>query len=174
MQVKGRVFKVSFAFLERKFGKEKTAKFLSDNPAFSEMVNYSEVDWYPIEQFSLLCEKIDKYFGFGDGSIMVEAGSYSAAESLKTSHKLFSGMSVRSLIQNAQAIYASYYSDSNVKVEEIEEKKLKIVFDNLPCDMFLSKRLKGWLKTLLSQTGAKNITLSESLKTCPIFTIKWE
>lgn len=174
MQVKGRTFKLTFDFILHKFGKSKLASFLEDNPSMKDIETYNDLDWYNIEKFASLTEAVDKYLGFGDGSLSKELGSFSSQHAFETSHKLFKGLTPESMVSSAQTIVSSYYSEVTVSSKYLKDKKLEIKFEGLVDSMFLKKRIMGWLKQTMILAGAKNLHISGSRKGSEFtYVIEW-
>lgn len=176
MQVKGRTFKATFDFIRQKFSKEKIKSFFNDFPQFVQTQDYNEIDWYPIDIFISLSEKIDKFFGFGDTSLLADIGAFSATQAFETSHKLFRNLSPRALLSNIQTVLFSYYSEGISELEFIKDNKVKIYLKKFDVSPFLIKRIQGWLAQALRLTGAREVSVFSNMhrnaELC--FDIEWQ
>jgi hypothetical protein len=175
MQVKGRTFKATLDYISQKFSREKINSFFSDFPEFSRTAKFSDIDWYPMDFFLNFSEKIDKFFGFGDASLLVDIGSFSALQAFKTSHKLFNNLSPKALAANIQALLSSYYSSGKADHEFINENKVKIYINDFISSPFLSKRIQGWVAQAIKLTGAKEVHVHDiKAKNADIcFSVEW-
>jgi hypothetical protein len=175
MQVKGRVFKATLDYISEKFSKEKIKAFFSDFPEFAGMPEYSEIDWYPMEILVKFSEKIDKFFGFGDASLLIDIGSFSAMRAFESSHKLFKNLTPKAMASNIQSLLSSYYSTGTAEHEQISPNKFKIYIKNFISSPFLVKRIQGWIAQAVKITGAKEVHVhdikSKNADIC--FNIEW-
>jgi len=175
MEVKGRPFKVTIEFIKHKFGLDKLNSFILKQPKYKQIEDFSEISWYPANLFIELSEDIDKFFGFGDMSLLEELGEFSADSALETSHKLFKNMSPELFLTNGQAIFSSYYSAGTVKTNYLSEKKAEIHIENFGDSRYLSKRIFGWMKKILSTSAGWKIKLKEiQAKDRMSFMLEWE
>jgi hypothetical protein len=175
MQVKGRTFKATLDYISKKFSREKINAFFTDFPEFSNTVNFSDIDWYPVEFFLKFSEKIDKFFGFGDSSLLIDIGAFSAQQAFETSHKLFKNLTARALASNIQTILTSYFSTGRAEHEMINENKGKIYIKDFSSSPFLVKRLQGWIAQAIKLTGAKEVHVHDiKTKNADIcFNVEW-
>ena len=175
MQVKGRTFKATLDYIAQKFSREKISSFFSDFPEFSKTGKFSDIEWYPMELFLAFSEKIDKFFGFGDASLLVDIGSFSALQAFKTSHKLFSNLSPKALASNIQALLSSYFSSGSAEHEFINGNKAKIYIRDFVSSPFLVKRIQGWIAQAIKLTGAKEVHVHDiKTKNADIcFNVEW-
>lgn len=164
MRIKGRAVHSTVEFILSKFSPGKYHEFLEAYPDFKKYEDLHEIGWYPIEDYISYLEAIDKFFGFGDMSLLEKIGEYSAERAFDTSHKLFKNMTPDILFSNAQIIAATYYSGGIAQTKFLKEKKVQIEFTDYPPSEALSRRILGWLKKGLAISGGKNIH-SQILKT---------
>jgi uncharacterized protein (TIGR02265 family) len=175
LQIKGRTFRATFDFISQKFSLEKIQSFFRDYPQFFHAQDFSEIDWYPLELFIELSEKIDKHFGFGDAALLDDIGAHSARVALDSSHKLFKSLSPRALISNMQSLLSSYYSRGIAEHEFTAEKRAKLSIKDFCSSPLLCRKIQGWLKQALKLAGAKDVKISNiQLKTADMcFSIEW-
>jgi len=175
MQVKGRTFKTTLDYITQKFSKEKINSFFSDFPEFARAGKFSDIDWYPMDLFLNFSEKIDKFFGFGDASLLIDIGSFSALRAFETSHKLFNNLSPKALASNIQSLLSSYYSSGKADSEFINENKVKIYIRDFIASPYLAKRIQGWIAQVIKLTGAKEVHVHDiKTKNADIsFNIEW-
>jgi hypothetical protein len=157
MQVKGRTFKATLDYIFQKYSKEKIKSFFSDFPEFSKTMEFSDITWYPMDLFLDFSDKIDRFFGFGDASLLIDIGSFSALQAFETSHKLFKNLSPNALASNIQTLLSSYYSSGKTEYELINENKLIIHIREFTSSPFIIKRIQGWVAQALKLTGAKEV-----------------
>lgn len=175
MQVKGRTFRATLDYIAQKFSREKIDTFFADFPEFSKAGRFSDIDWYPMDFFLNFSEKIDKFFGFGDASLLIDIGAFSALQAFETSHKLFNKLSPQALASNIQTLLSSYYSSGKAEHEFLNANKVKIYIRDFVSSPFLTKRIQGWIAQAIKLTGAKEVHV-HSVKTkhadiC--FNIEW-
>jgi hypothetical protein len=175
MQVKGRTFKATLDYIAKKFSREKINSFFKDFPEFSKAGNFSDVDWYPMDFFLKFSEKIDKFFGFGDSSLLIEIGSFSALQAFETSHKLFKNLSIKALASNLQTLLSSYYSSGKAWLETVNDTRVRIYIHEFTSSPFLVKRIQGWISQAMKLSGAKEVHVKNvSVKNADIcFNIEW-
>jgi len=175
MQAKGRAFKATFEFIQHKFGDEKLKGFLKSYPEYEGASSFSDIDWYPLELFINLSERIDKHFGFGDLSLLFELGEFSASQAFDTSHKLFKSASPKTIIANAPSLLSSYYSKGEIEHEYVTDHKVNLTIKKFSSSPYLSKRIAGWLRRCLILSNAKTAVVKDtpvnpdSLK----FSVEW-
>lgn len=157
MQVKGRMFKTTLDYIFQKFSKEKIKYFFSDSPEFAKTADFSDIAWYPMDLFISFSDKIDKFFGFGDASLLIDIGSFSALQAFETSHKLFKNLSPAALVSNIQTLLSSYYSKGKTEYEQINENKIIIYIREFASSPFIVKNIQGWLAQAIKITGAKEV-----------------
>ena len=176
MQVKGRTFKATFDFIKQKFSQEKIKTFFKEFPQFVHAQDYNEIDWYPVDIFISLSEKIDKFFGFGDDSLLSEMGAFSARQAFETSHKLFRNLTPKIFISNIQTVLFSYYSEGVSELKFIKDNKVKICVTKFIASPFLLKRIQGWLSQALHLSGAKEVSVFSipHKKADMCFDIEWQ
>lgn len=175
MQVKGRTFKATLDYIKVKFSKEKIKSFFEDFPEFGKTCDFSDAGWYPMDLFIKFSEKIDKFFGFGDSSLLVDIGAFSAIKAFETSHRLFKNLSPKILIANIQALLSSYYSKGTIEETQLGENKFKICIRNFIDSPYVSKRIQGWIAQALKLTGAKEVHVhGERVKGADVcFNVEW-
>jgi hypothetical protein len=175
MQVKGRTFRATLDYISQKFSKEKIQSFFSDFPEFAKTGNFSDIDWYPIDLFLDFSEKIDKFFGFGDRSMLVDIGSFSCLQAFETSHKLFKNLSPLAMASNIQTLLSSYYSSGKAEYELLKQNKLKIYIRDFVSSILISKRIQGWISQAIKLSGAKEVHVHDiKTKNADIcFNIEW-
>jgi hypothetical protein len=175
MQVKGRTFKATLDYIAQKFSREKINSFFSDFPEFAKTGKFSDIEWYPMEFFLNFSEKIDKFFGFGDASLLIDIGSFSALQAFETSHKLFNALSPKALASNIQTLLSSYYSSGKAESEFLNGNKVKIYIRDFVSSPFLVKRIQGWIAQAIKLTGAKEVHVHDiKTKNADIcFNIEW-
>jgi hypothetical protein len=117
MQVKGSAFSAILEYVEKKYGKERVKHFFSDNPCFNGIKDFIGPDWYDLKLYMDFSEKADKYFGFGDASMLFEAGEFAAGQAFKTSHSLFRDFSIQCARSNAETVFLSYFSAAVVEIK---------------------------------------------------------
>jgi len=175
MQVKGRTFKATLDYIREKFSKEKIRSFFEDFPEFVKTCDFMDAGWYPVDLFVKFSEKIDKFFGFGDSSLLVDIGAFSAVKAFETSHKLFKNLSPRILAANVQALLSSYYSSGKAEQEQLKENKFRIYIRDFIDSPFVSKRIQGWIAQAIRMTGAKEVHVhgekSKGADVC--FSVEW-
>jgi hypothetical protein len=175
MQVKGRTFTATMDYISKKFSREKISSFFTDFPEFSKITGFSDIDWYPMDFFLKFSEKIDKFFGFGDSSLLIDIGAFSALRAFETSHKLFKNLTPRALVSNIQTLLSSYYSSGKAAYDMINDNKMKIYINDFVSSPFLVKRIQGWISQALKLTGAKEVHVHDiKIKNADIcFNIEW-
>lgn len=161
MQVKGRTFKATLDYLVQKFSKEKIKSFFLDFPEFAKTREFSDISWYPMNYFLEFSDKIDKFFGFGDASLLINIGSFSAKQAFETSHKLFKNLSPAALASNIQTLLSSYYSTGKTECELINKNKIIIHIREFTSSPFIIKRIQGWISQVLKLTGAKDVQVHD-------------
>lgn len=175
MQVKGRTFKATLDYIVKKFSREKINSFFSDFPEFSKTINFSDIEWYPLDFFLKFSEKIDSFFGFGDSALLIDIGAFSALQAFETSHKLFRNLSPKALASNIQVLLSSYYSFGKAEHEQLNENTIKIYIREFSTSPFLVKRIQGWISQAIKLTGAKEVHVHDiKTKNADIcFNIEW-
>src|SRR5512138_1554080 len=117
MQAKGRAFKATIEYVSGKFGCDKLHAFFAGHPQYSCIADFHDLNWYDLDYYLGFSEAIDRHFGFGDASLLVEIGEYAAKHAFETSHRLFRDLSVESAISNAEAVFFSFYSAGTVEIK---------------------------------------------------------
>lgn len=174
MQVRGSAFKSILGYAEKKYGVERVKNFFIDNSCFYMIRDFIELDWYDLKLFLDYSEKVDKYFGFGDASMLFEAGEFAAKQAFESSHRLFKDMSIQSALTNAESVFLSYFSAAVVEIKYLKDNKASIYIRNLPVSPYLSKNICGWIKYAVKAIKAKEAFITENApKTCLCFTLEW-
>ncbi len=176
MQAKGRPFKITIDFLREKFGEQKLNSFFETFPEYKNITAYSDFDWYPLDGLITLSERADKFFGFGDHSVLIELGKYSAEKAMENSHKLFKGSPPEAMISRAQALFSSYYSAGTIEPEFKGSNRAVLVLKDFPSADGIIKRILGWMRACLKMTGAKNISVKQGpiKKGAVYFFVEWK
>ncbi|MGD0565782.1 MAG: hypothetical protein ABSA34_00440 [Candidatus Goldiibacteriota bacterium] len=174
MQVRGSAFKSILKYAEKKHGIERVKNFFIDNPSFCAIKDYIDLDWYDLKFYLDYSEKTDKYFGFGDGSLLFEAGEFASRQAFESSHRLFKDMTMQSALANAETVFLSYFSAAVVEIKYIKDNKASIYIKNLPVSPYLAKNICGWIKHAVKSIKAKEPSITETTpKTCLCFTLEW-
>lgn len=174
MQVKGRAFSCALEYAEKKYGYEKVINFFTRFPAYEDIKNYNNLSWYTLGLYLEFSENVDKYFGFGDASLLVEIGEYSAKKAFESSHTLFKDLSMQCALSNAQAVFLSYFSASVAEIKYLKENKINFSVKNLPASPYLGKTIHGWLKHAVKSIKTADANVIElDNKTCLCYSIEW-
>ncbi|HMB01677.1 MAG TPA: DUF2378 family protein [Spirochaetota bacterium] len=176
MQAKGRPFKITIDFLREKFGERKLNSFFETFPEYKNITSYSDIDWYPLDDLIALSDRADKFFGFGDHSVLIDLGKYSAEKAMESSHKLFMGSSPEAMISRAQALFSSYYSSGTMESEFKGKNRAELILKDFPLSDGIIKRILGWMRACLKMTGAKNISVKQGpvKKGAVCFLVEWK
>ncbi|MCE5301345.1 MAG: hypothetical protein LLG37_10815 [Spirochaetia bacterium] len=174
MQAKGRAFRAALEYVEKKYGQDKLGSFYSLYPQFIPVSGYQDLGWYDLAIYLSFSEAIDKYFGFGDASLLVEIGEYSAIHAFDTSHRLFRDISVENALSNAQAVFFPFFYAGTVEIKYLKSKKISLHLNGCPVNPYLSKKITGWLRQSCKYLKTKNVTVRE-LKPgkCMGYEIEW-
>ncbi len=174
MQVKGKAFTSALEYTDKKYGCEKVKLFFTHFPAFEEIKNYNDLNWYSIDMYLKFSESLDKYFGFGDASLLVEIGEYSAKKAFESSHRLFKDLSMQCALSNAQSVFLSYYSAGIAEIKYLRDNKITFSVKNLPVSPYLGKTIHGWIKHAVKSIKANDTNVVElEPKTCLCYSIEW-
>lgn len=166
MKVKGVSIISTKEFVIGKFGQEGYTKWLNALPQASaklmEDTPLASV-WYPfdigmLEPTKVLCDVF--YEGRFQGA--EEIGAYSAEKSLRGIYKVFVRVaSPDTLLKRAAQLFQSYYSPSNIEIENVAKNHYIIRFSEFdPPSPFIEYRVIGWIIKALEICGAKNIRMS--------------
>lgn len=174
MKVKGRAFLYALEYAEKKYGCEKVKTFIANFPDFMEIKDYNDLNWYDLGLYIKFSESADKYFGFGDTSLLLEIGEYSAKKAFESSHRLFRDFSMQCAMSNAQSIFLSYFSTAIIEIKYLKENKINFSVKNLPVSPYLGKTIHGWLKHAVKsiKTSDTNVVELET-KLCLCYNIEW-
>ena len=174
MQVKGRAFICVLEYTEKKYGCEKVESFFSRFPDFEGIKNYDGLNWYNLALYLKFSENADKFFGFGDASLLTEIGEYSAKKAFESSHRLFKDLSMQCALSNAQSVFLSYFSAGVAEIKYLKENKINFSVKNLPVSPYLGKTIHGWLKHAAKSIKATDTNVVElDTKTCLCYSIEW-
>jgi hypothetical protein len=175
LQVTGSAFKTLAEFAEKKYGNERIKNFHIDNPRFFRINDFLDLGWYELDYYMDFSEAVDKYFGFGDASILLEAGEYAAKKAFESSHSLFRDLSMQCALSNAEAVFLSFFSAAVAEIKYIKNNKAEINIKNLPKSPHLSNIICGWLKYSSRAIKTKEASIVEKnhKKSCPCFTVEW-
>jgi hypothetical protein len=175
MQVSGNAFKTLVEFAEKKYGSERTKNFYIDNSHFCRIKDFLDLDWYELDYYLEYSETVDKYFGFGDASILLEAGEYAAKKAFESSHSLFRDLSMQCALSNAEAVFLSFFSAAVAEIKYIKNNKAELYIKNLPLSPHLSNIICGWLKYSSRAIRTKEASIVEKnhKKNCLCFTLEW-
>jgi hypothetical protein len=174
MQVKGRVFASALEYAGKKYGCEKVNSFFVKYPAYEEIRNFNDLNWYDLELYLKFSESVDKYFGFGDASLLLEIGEYCAKTAFESSHRLFKDLSMQCAMSNAQSVFLSYYSAGVAEIHYLRDNKVSFSIKNLPVSPYLGKTIHGWMKQAVKSIKSSETNVQEmDAKTCLCYSIEW-
>jgi hypothetical protein len=174
MEAKGRAFGSALEYLECKFGQKKVQAFFKCHPEFDCVKKYNDLSWYSLESYLKFSEKVDKYFGFGDASLLFKIGEFSARIAFDSSHKLFRDLSIESAISNAQSVFLSYFSAGVAEVKYIKDNKVSLHIKNLPVSPYLGKSIFGWMQEAVRSVRSRDAFVAEQEdKHCLCYTLEW-
>ncbi len=174
MGAKGKAFKATLDYLEEKYDQKKVKSFFQCHPQFEKIRKYDDLNWYSLDELLKFSECVDKYFGFGDASLLFKIGEHAAKDAFNNSHKLFKDLSIESVFSNAGAVFCSYYSAGAAEIKYIKDNKVHVCIKNLPVSPYLAKSIFGWMQHAVKAIKAKEAFVSEEEgKKCLCYTVEW-
>ncbi len=166
MKVKGVSIISTKEFVISKFGQEGYQKWLNALPQESAKLMEETIlasTWYPLDIGMLEpTKKVCDVFYEGSFQGAEEMGAYSADKSLHGIYRVFvKAASPNTLLKRAAQLFQSYYSPSNIEIENVSKNHYIIRFSEFdPPSPFIEYRVIGWIIKALEICGAKNIRMS--------------
>jgi hypothetical protein len=174
MQAKGSAFLSALEYAGCKYGGDRVKNFFIQYPEFEGVKLYTDLNWYDLKTFINFSESMDKYFGFGDASLLLEIGEYSAKKAFAGSHRLFKDISMRTAISNAQLVFLSCFSAGIAEIKYIRDNKIHFTIKDLPAAPCLGKTICGWIKGTVESIKTKDTTVTElDAKPFLNYSIEW-
>jgi hypothetical protein len=174
MQVKGKAFTSALEYAEKKYGCEKVRSFFLHVPEYEQIKTFSDLNWYDMGMYMKFSESIDKFFGFGDASLLFEIGEYSAKKAFESSHRLFKDLSMQCALSNAQSVFLSYFSAGVAEIKYLKDNKINFSIKNLPVSPYLGRTIHGWMKHAARSIKASDTNVVElDAKACLCYSIEW-
>lgn len=163
MQIKGTAVKSINDFVKNSFP-DKYAQWLHQLPEKSRSIFESQIkatEWYPMKDAGSIPTKVMGQLIFRGDAIKAarESGRYSAEQGLKGVYKIFVLIaSPAYIIQRASRVFSSYYSPSEIKVTDTNNKGVTIQITKFEePDEVIENRIAGWIEKAFEITKCKNV-----------------
>jgi predicted hydrocarbon binding protein len=162
---KGFTLRGAVSFVESRYGEGAMAKVLAlVEPELREVLSgpIQASAWYPFRLQVGLYEAIDRAFGRGDLALCREIGRYTAEAEANTFHKVLIKLaSLKSWLRVAGSMWGMYYSEGQLKVEEMGEWGGTMgVTAFHPISKAFCEDLAGWLQKTAEMSGKRGVTVA--------------
>jgi hypothetical protein len=180
--VKGTALLSTLDFVEHKFGAGAKARLLAALPpsrsaTFRELI--LPIQWYDVKVFAELLDTLDRQLGSGDGSLIVERGTWAAEQALNSTLRLLLKLlSPQWLLEKGGRIWNNYQDTGTWEMKRLDHGALATLHQIGIVEPAICANTRGWIIGLLKMSGCKQVSVVE--KECrarggaaDVFEIHW-
>ncbi len=161
MEVKGTLLKNTEEWVVEKYGMEKWRELVA---AMKDDIKNDIADgtifsgnWYPIDGFIEVNEKIVQMFGGGNFKILYDMTKEGAKKNMKSIYRIFIKVATPEyVVKKAAAIYSQLYNFGEMKVVKQNKGDFILEIQNINNFPILFERMSGYIMGIVEMTSARN------------------